>query len=90
MILLDYFGEDSDRCGICDVCRERNELALSKYEFDIILEEIKSLLSEEKPDAAEVVNRINHPEDKVVKVLRWLLDHDKITRGDDNRLQWKT
>ena len=42
-ILLDYFGEESDRCGICDVCRERNELDLSKYEFDLILEEIKTV-----------------------------------------------
>ena len=46
VMLLDYFGEESDRCGICDVCRERNELDLSKYEFDMILEEIKTILSE--------------------------------------------
>jgi len=26
VMLLDYFGEESDRCGICDICRERNEL----------------------------------------------------------------
>ncbi len=47
VILLDYFGEESDRCGICDVCRERNELDLSKYEFDLILEEIKASLKQE-------------------------------------------
>jgi len=23
-LLLDYFGEESDRCGICDVCQKRN------------------------------------------------------------------
>ena len=44
VMLLEYFGEESDRCGTCDVCRERNELDLSKYEFDIILEEIKVIL----------------------------------------------
>ena len=48
VILLDYFGEESDRCGICDVCRERNELDLSKYEFDLILEEIKDILAGQK------------------------------------------
>ena len=52
-ILLGYFGEESDRCGTCDVCRERNELDLSKYEFDIILEEIKSLMSKDQPDMEE-------------------------------------
>jgi ATP-dependent DNA helicase RecQ len=90
VILLEYFGEESDRCGICDVCRERNELDLSKYEFDLILEEIKNILGTECPDAEELVKRIGYPEDKVVKVLRWLLDHNKIIKGDDYSLKWKS
>ena len=87
--LLDYFGEEADRCGICDVCRERNELDLSKYEFDLILEEIKSFLSENSPDPEELVKVINHPEDKVIKVIRWLLDHNKIEQDKDHKLTWK-
>ena len=86
--LLDYFGEESDRCGICDVCRERNELELSKYEFDIILEDIKSILSEKNPDAEELVKLIDYPEDKVIKVIRWLLDHNKILPDKDHKLKW--
>ena len=89
VFLLDYFGEESDRCGVCDICRERNELDLSKYEFDLILEEIKVLLTSENPDAEGLVKKIDYPEDKVIKVLRWLLDHNKIIRGDDYRLAWK-
>ena len=88
--LLDYFGEESDRCGICDVCRERNELDLSKYEFDIILEEIKTILGENNPDAEELVKLIDSPEDKIIKVLRWLLDHNKIVQDIDHRLSWKS
>jgi ATP-dependent DNA helicase RecQ len=87
--LLDYFGEESDRCGICDVCRERNELDLSKYEFDLILEEIKSVLGEKNPDAEELVKLIGYPEDKVIKVIRWLLDHNKIITDDNHRMIWK-
>jgi len=88
--LLDYFGEESDRCGICDVCRERNELDLSKYEFDLILEEIKTVLKEKQFDAEELVKTIVYPEENVIKVIRWLLDHDKITKGDDHKLSWKS
>ncbi len=88
MYLLDYFGEGSDRCGICDVCRDRNELDLSKYEFDLILEEIKSTLSKNNPDAEELVKIIDFPEDKVIKVIRWLLDHNKIIPDQDHRLKW--
>jgi len=86
--LLDYFGEESDRCGICDVCRERNELDLSKYEFDQILEEIKSILGEKSPDAEELVKMIDQPEDKVIKVIRWLLDHNKLFQDSDHKLSW--
>jgi ATP-dependent DNA helicase RecQ len=88
--LLNYFGEESDRCGICDVCRERNELDLSKYEFDLILEEIKSILSERNPDAEELVKQIDYPEDRVIKVIRWLLDHNKIVQDKDHKLSWKS
>jgi len=88
VILLDYFGEESDRCGSCDVCRERNELELSKYEFDLILENIKEILSRDNPDAKELVSMINHPEEKVIRVLRWLLDHNKIKSDEDHKLMW--
>lgn len=89
VILLDYFGEESDRCGSCDVCRERNELDLSKYEFDIILEEIKTILSNREPDSGELVKLISYPEDKVIRVLRWLLDHNKVIQDSRYRLSWK-
>jgi ATP-dependent DNA helicase RecQ len=90
VMLLEYFGEESDRCGTCDVCRERNELDLSKYEFDIILEEIKVILSEKNPDSEELVAMISYPEEKVIKVIRWLLDHNKILQDSNHRLNWET
>ena len=88
VFLLNYFGEESDRCGICDVCRERNELDLSKYEFDLILEEIKIVLEKNAPDAEELVKLIDYPEEKVIKVIRWLLDHNKILPDKDRKLKW--
>ncbi len=88
--LLNYFGEESDRCGICDVCRKRNELDLSQYEFDLILEDIKSVLSEKRPDAEELVKLSDHPPEKVIKVVRWLLDHNNIIADGDHKLSWKS
>lgn len=90
VILLDYLGEESDRCGLCDVCRERNELDLSKYEFDLILEEIKSILETDNPDAEQLTKLIEYPEDKTIKVIRWLLDHNKIIPDKDHKLSWKS
>jgi ATP-dependent DNA helicase RecQ len=90
VILLDYFGEESDRCGICDVCRDRNELDLSKYEFDLILEEIKVILEAQKPDPEELVKMISYPEEKVIKVIRWLMDHNKIVQDEEHKLTWES
>ncbi len=89
-MLLDYFGEESDRCGICDTCRDRNELDLSKYEFDIILEEIKSVLNNKHPDMEGLVREVEYPSEKVIKVVRWLLDHNKIETDKDMNLHWKS
>jgi ATP-dependent DNA helicase RecQ len=88
VFLLNYFGEEPDRCGICDVCRERNELDLSKYEFDLILDEIKNTLETTAPDAEELVKLIDYPEERVIKVIRWLLDHNKILPDEDHKLKW--
>ncbi|MBI5010471.1 MAG: RecQ family ATP-dependent DNA helicase [Bacteroidia bacterium] len=90
VMLLDYFGEESDRCGICDVCRKRNELDLSKYEFDLILNEVKKVLSSRKVDAIELVKLTGYPEDKAVKVIRWLLDHNKIRQDQEMKLTWQS
>jgi ATP-dependent DNA helicase RecQ len=88
--ILNYFGEESDRCGSCDICRERNEVGLSKYEFDLILERIKSILLVDRIDAEELARKVDFPEDNVVKVIRWLLDHNKIIPDNERKLHWNT
>ncbi|MGM0612235.1 MAG: RecQ family ATP-dependent DNA helicase [Bacteroidota bacterium] len=81
-MLLSYFGEkDAPRCGKCDVCRQRNKLNLSEYEFDLVLERIKPELDQKSLTLEEIVKiaDINN-ENKVLKVLQWLLDHNKISK----------
>lgn len=92
-ILLSYFGEkDSNRCGKCDVCLERNKLELSKYKFDLILEQIKELLKIEKIPMTldEVVDNIEKfDKNDVIKVVQWVLDNQKIYYDNENKLRWK-
>jgi ATP-dependent DNA helicase RecQ len=89
-ILLRYFGEnDANRCGQCDYCQKRNKLELSKYEFDIILNDIKKALSSGNELAVdELVDAIQHDEEKVLKVLQWLIDNDKMHYTQMNKLKW--
>ena len=88
-LLLSYFDEhDADRCGQCDVCRRRNELSLSKYEFDLILEDIKPKLQKKEMTMEELIESSNFLESKVIKVIRWLLDNHKIKYGNSNKISW--
>ncbi|TNF41762.1 MAG: RecQ family ATP-dependent DNA helicase [Bacteroidetes bacterium] len=87
--LTAYFGEESGRCGLCDTCQERNELELSKYEFDIIIDKIKELVGDTPLRPEELEARMELPREKTVRVMRWLLDHEKLVYDDDHKLTWK-
>jgi len=88
-ILISYFGEkNAMRCGQCDVCRKRNELDLSAYEFDLILDELKERLTDKHLSIDEIVDGLSYPEDKVMKVFRWLNDHEKILRDENYLFYW--
>ena len=86
--LLQYFGEtESVRCGKCDACLERNELNVSKYEFDKITEQIKKILLE--PCFYEqLLMRLEGETEHAVKIIRWLLENEKIIYRVDNRMEW--
>ncbi|MCD6367163.1 MAG: RecQ family ATP-dependent DNA helicase [Bacteroidales bacterium] len=87
--LVAYFGQkDAMRCGECDVCRLRNEVEVSKLEFDMILKDIKALLKTEPIHFIFLVDGIKYPSQKTIKVIQWLLDHNKIIYDEDNRLVW--
>jgi ATP-dependent DNA helicase RecQ len=87
--LLQYFGDkDASRCGQCDVCTRRNELDLSEYEFDLILDQVKETLKKEAMDIKVVVSGTEFPEDKVLKVIRFLIDNNKIKYTDDRNIIW--
>jgi len=88
-MLLQYFGEtESVRCGKCDVCIARNELDISKYEFDTISEQIKKVLAE-PCFQEELLGRIEGKPENVVKIVRWLLENEKIVYRVDNRMEWQ-
>jgi ATP-dependent DNA helicase RecQ len=88
VMLLNYFGEESDNCGICDVCRKRiNEE--QNVESDSIIEKIKEILSEKRVDAAELVQLSGFPEEEAIFAIRQLLDDNKIIRDNNMLFSWK-
>jgi ATP-dependent DNA helicase RecQ len=89
-MLLSYFGEtDNYRCGVCDVCLERNKLELSNLEFTDIEVKLKQLLQYNTMELSALVQQAKIPNnDKVVKVIQWLIDNNKIVQDTTGMLSW--
>ncbi len=86
-LLLAYFGEtDTARCGQCDVCRRRNELNLSEYEFDLINTKIKSLLDKQTFFLEQLIDAIECEPKKIIAVVRWMLDNNKLEYNSEKKL----
>jgi ATP-dependent DNA helicase RecQ len=87
-ILLEYFGEKNPpRCGKCDVCQKRNNLGLNKIEFDQVVQQIKQALI--TPVTYEkLLFELKGDQEENIKVVRWLLDNEKILFRIDQKLEW--
>jgi ATP-dependent DNA helicase RecQ len=87
-ILLMYFGQkNANRCGVCDVCRQRNELGLTKYEFDKIVEDITEMLFQQERDIDELTDKMTFSREKIIRVIQWLVDNNKISYTNDYRMK---
>ncbi len=92
LFLLAYFGEKGKkRCGQCDVCLERNQAGVSAYEFNRVVKAIKPLILSEKHTLETLMNAMDLmlPEEKILNVIRYLIDNGKISENDDGLLHWK-
>ncbi len=83
--LLDYFGEkDAERCGVCDVCLERNKIDLSKEEFERFREKILKQLEREPLTVNELTGSFapkRHAQ--VLKAIEYLIDEGVLDKVDD-------
>ncbi len=88
--LLKYFGETiSQRCGKCDVCIEQNKLEISNLEFDKLQSKIEELLKEYPRSIKEIADKFTATsEDKIIKVVQWLLDNRQICYNAEKKLEW--
>ena len=70
------------------MCVERNKLDISDLEFEKIKKSLEKILSEKEMISSEIVNTITDVrEEKIIKVLQWLLDNDKI-KLTENKYSW--
>ncbi|MGB0882228.1 MAG: RecQ family ATP-dependent DNA helicase [Vicingaceae bacterium] len=90
-ILLKYFGEkEVYRCGVCDVCINRNKLELSDVEFSAVSDQLKKIVLNDALPMTDVVNKIEGVrDDKIIKVIQWLMENEKLISNEENLLEWR-
>ncbi len=83
-MLVAYFGEiNTERCGVCDYCLERNKAGVSDLEFDEISMRIKNLLKENEIGLSDLILRMRPAtEENTLKVIEWLVDNEQIYYRD--------
>jgi ATP-dependent DNA helicase RecQ len=89
-MLLAYFGEtDAPPCGTCDVCKAKESLQMTDFEFETISKRVKKIL--EVPCSYEkLLMKLEGDQQKMRQVIKWLLDNKKIIYRVDNNLEWNT
>jgi ATP-dependent DNA helicase RecQ len=89
-LLLSYFGDKNPaRCGICDVCILRIKAELDELEFGNIVNAIKKVSTFHPASLSQIIQECNgFREDKVIAVLRFLADSDKVITDETGRYQF--
>ena len=83
-LLCQYFGDEVEACGHCDVCVKQQ-----KTNTHDLLDKIKSILLESEKTTEEILALGLGPTEKVLADLRTLLDEQQIIELGEGRLAIK-
>lgn len=87
-ILLSYFGEKNTQpCGQCDVCLKRKETQVTDADFDKISKAILTLIKKEPLNIHQITSKLSLKENKVLQVVRFMMDNRQLQQGDDLKLR---
>ncbi len=80
ILLLNYFGQEGDKCGKCDVCLAEEQSNYSMKELQGI---IKEILDEKEATIDELMLKIKGVERHFLAgLLNWMLDEDLVVFDD--------
>ncbi len=89
--ILSYFGEtDTANCGICSVCIGSSDHHISAETWKTIAEEIVKTLKTAPKSSRELTEVLTFEEPYILRVLKGMLEEDKIRIDDKNQYQLKS
>ncbi|SRX55720.1 ATP-dependent DNA helicase RecQ [Aequorivita sp. CIP111184] len=87
--LVSYFGETTaSKCGICSVCKPPNS-NLSNKEMQVLAKQILALLEGNDLSSREISENLTFAETNILKVIRLLMDAEKIKINPKNQYYLK-
>ena len=88
--LLSYFGQlDTPRCGRCDVCVKKVDVAPGSNEYGLIRRQIESILEEGSMEVEELLEKTDHETEKVLSVMEQMIGEGVLGRGKDLKVSMK-
>jgi ATP-dependent DNA helicase RecQ len=76
VLLLEYFGQEGEPCGKCDVCLYEKK---SDYTMPELIELIKEIIKNNSSSFEELAKELNLKNDKQLSLaLNWMVDEDMV------------
>ncbi len=90
-MLLAYFGEkNTTACGQCDICLKKEEQQVTDTDFDEIRLGILNALRTKAYTTKELLHQLNYKEEKLLQVIRFLLDEGIIKQNKTSAFELRT
>lgn len=89
-LLLAYFGDSNNDCGVCDVClSKKREKKLNSNQLKEIQNDITTLLQNKPLEPSEVISKLasKHKEKDIRIMVQWLLDENIIKLNELNKIK---
>ena len=85
--LISYFGQESEDCGECDVCRSKKERVGNYYDFDKIFDEVYNILKQNALTLEEILSYLGEFKSDFAKnVIMKMVNDGVIFLQDDGKL----
>lgn len=90
-LISKYFGESTKTdCGICDVCRAKNEKPLSAEKFKLYESAIQNELKHNKLHLETLKIKIEPKKvTEFIQALEWMIENAWIVKDRNGMLEWK-